>query len=45
MEKIKIKDLTKLKITKVTSWKVYFDYEEQHYMLIDDSDEDAHLSL
>lgn len=45
MEKIKIKDLTKLKITKITSWKVYFDYEEQHYMLIDDSDEDAHLSL
>lgn len=46
MEKIEIKDLTKLKITKVTSWKVYFDYEEeQHYMLIDDSDEDAHLSL
>lgn len=45
MEKIKIKDLAKLKITKVTSWKVYFDYEGQHYMLIDNSDEDAHLSL
>lgn len=45
MEKIKITDLTKLKITKVTDWKVYFDYEGQHYMLIEDSDEDAHLSL
>ena len=45
MEKIKITDLTKLKFTKVTDWKVYFDYEGQRYMIIEDSDEDAHLSL
>lgn len=45
MEILTITDLTKLKFTKVKSWKVYFDYEDQHYMLLDDSDEDAHLSL
>lgn len=45
MEILTIKDLTKLKFTKVKGWKVYFDYEDQHYMLLDDSDEDAHLSL
>lgn len=45
MEKIEIKDLTKLKITKLTSWKIYFDYDGVHYMIIDDSDEDSHLSL
>lgn len=45
MEILKITDLTKLKFTKVKGWKVYFDYEDQHYMLLDDSDEDAHLSL
>lgn len=45
MELLTITDLTKLKFTKVKGWKVYFDYEDQHYMLLDDSDEDAHLSL
>lgn len=40
-----INDLSKLKITKVNIWKIYFDYADKHYMLIDDSDEDAHISL
>lgn len=45
MHKIKIDDLSKLKITKVTTWKIYFDYDGVHYMIIDDSDEDSHISF
>lgn len=45
MEKIEIKDLTKLKITRLTYRKAYFDYDKEHYVLIDDSDDENHLSL
>lgn len=45
MQKIKIEDLTKLKITKVKPWKIMFSYGDTVYMLLDDSDEERHLSL
>ena len=43
--KINITDISKLKITKVKPWKLYFEYDNTEYMLIDDTDEDAHISL
>ena len=45
IDKIHIEDLMLLKITKVTTWKIYFQYSNKSYMLIDDSEEDAHISL
>lgn len=42
---LKINDLSKLKIRKVKSYKLYFDYDNESYLLIDDSDEDSHMSL
>lgn len=44
-ELLKINDLSKLKIRKVKSYKIYFDYDNKSYLLIDDSDEDSHMSL
>ena len=44
-EKINITDISKLRITKVKPWKIYFKYNEDEYMLIEDTDEDAHISL
>jgi hypothetical protein len=43
--KIKITDLRKLRIKRIRYDKVYFDYDGKHYLLVDDTDEDAHLSL
>ena len=45
LEKINITDISKLKITKVKPWKIYFEYDNTKYMLLEDSDEDAHMSL
>lgn len=45
MLKLEINDLDKLKITRVKYYLIYFDYDGEHYMLINDTDEDAHLSL
>lgn len=45
MNKIKIEDLTKIRITKVKPWKIVFSYDNTVYMLLDDSDEERHLSL
>lgn len=33
-----IESLEELKITKVTEWKIYFDYDGKHYMLINSED-------
>lgn len=33
-----IESLEELKITKVTDWKIYFDYDGKHYMLINSED-------
>ena len=43
--KIHIEDISKLRITKVKPWKIYFRYDNDEYMLIDDTEEDAHISL
>lgn len=45
MLKLEITDLTKLRITKVTDYKVYFDYEGERYFLLSTFDEECHLSL
>lgn len=45
MNKIHIEDLMLLKVTKVTYWKIYFKYAGKNYMLIDDGEEDDHVSL
>lgn len=45
IDKIHIEDLMLLKITKVTTWKIYFQYNNKSYMIIDDSEEDSHISL
>jgi hypothetical protein len=43
--KLIINDLTKLKITKVKGFCIYFEYNGAKYMLHDDSDEDACIGL
>lgn len=45
MKKICIMDLELLKITKVTTYKIYFKYDDKSYLIIDDSEEDGHISL
>lgn len=45
MERILIKDIDKLRITKVKYWKVHFEYDGTKYVLVDTSDEDRHISL
>lgn len=45
MERILIKDIDKLKITKVRYYKVHFTYDNTKYVLVDTSDEDRHISL
>lgn len=44
-EKLNIEDLSKLKITKIADFRVYFDYDGKHYMLIENRDDDAVISL
>ncbi|MBO5387753.1 MAG: hypothetical protein J6A59_06370 [Lachnospiraceae bacterium] len=43
--KVKLEDLKELKVTRVTSYKIYFKYKDICYMLIDESDDDACISL
>lgn len=43
--KIKLEDLRELRITKVTSFKIYFRYKDDYYMLLDESDDDTCISL
>ena len=38
MDSLIINDLNKLKITKITDYKVYFDYDNIHYFLKEDED-------
>lgn len=45
MQTINIKDLSKLRFTKVKPWKIVFYYEDTLYMLLDDSDDDRSISL
>ena len=45
MERILIKNIDKLKVTKVKYWKVNFEYDGTKYVLVDTSDEDRHISL
>jgi putative transcriptional regulator len=44
---LQVKDLKKLKIQRLCldEEKVYFDYDGKHYLLVDDSDEENHISL
>lgn len=44
-EKINIEDLSKLKITKIADFRIYFNYDGKHYMLIENRDDDAVISL
>ena len=43
--KLEITDLSLLRIRRVFDWKIYFDYNGEHYMIISDDDEDIHTSF
>lgn len=45
MQTINIEDLMKLRFKKVKPWKVVFMYDNNLYMLLDDSDDERRLSL
>lgn len=45
MKKILIKDIDKLRITKVKYYKVNFEYDSTKYILVDTSDDERHISL
>jgi len=45
LEKINITDIDKLHITRVKFLKIHFTYDGIKYMLIEDGEEDAHISL
>jgi hypothetical protein len=42
MSKLIVKDLSKLKITKVKSWAIYFDYDNEKYLLHGSSEDYEH---
>lgn len=43
--KLEITDLRLLRIRRVLDWKIYFDYNGEHYIIISDTDEDDHTSF
>lgn len=43
--KLEITDLRLLRIRRVCDWKIYFDYNGEHYMIISDDDEESHTSF